>query len=41
MIMNLDTTEVLLVLPVAAVTVAVLGYFAGRAFRQRRSRVDR
>ncbi|WP_269058896.1 hypothetical protein [Catellatospora paridis] len=41
MISNLNTTEILLVLPVAAVTVAILGYFAGRAFRQRRSRAGR
>ncbi|MEV4416529.1 hypothetical protein [Catellatospora sp. NPDC049609] len=38
MINNISTAEVLLMLPVAAVAVAVLGYIAGRAFRRRRSR---
>ncbi|WP_281286791.1 hypothetical protein [Catellatospora sichuanensis] len=35
MLEHLNTAEILLLLPVAAVTVAILGYFAGRAFRRR------
>ncbi|MEV0459738.1 hypothetical protein [Catellatospora methionotrophica] len=41
MLNNINTTAVLLALPVAAATVAVLGYAAGRAFRRRRSRAVR
>ncbi|WP_281286786.1 hypothetical protein [Catellatospora sichuanensis] len=41
MLENLNITELLLLLPVAAVTVTVLGYFAGRAFRRWRSQASR